>query len=211
MSLLPTSHRLLIDFNRVLMRSWHRVTPLNAPTLPRSGPVIVAPNHTSGLDPLIVQCLIRRPIVWMMAAEYLKLPCSGWFFRAVRVIPVARNGRDSAATRAALRTLAAGEVLGVFPEGRIEPTRELLPLLPGVAVLAERAGAPILPVLLEGSQRRASMLSAFVTPQDATVAFGPLLSPDADGPPHNLLDRLQKSFYQLKKSALRSGPAEEKC
>src|SRR5438552_18531586 len=77
-----------------------------------------------------------------------------------------------AATRAAMRALDAGQVLGVFPEGRIETTREMLPFQTGVPLLAARAGVPIYPAYLDGDQRGREMLAAFVTPCRARILFG---------------------------------------
>jgi 1-acyl-sn-glycerol-3-phosphate acyltransferase len=87
-------------------------------------------------------------------------------------IPVERSGRDSSALRAALRALQAGRVLGVFPEGRIEKDRELLPFQSGPALLALRTGAPVFPAYLDGTQRGSSMLGVFLHAREVEVTFG---------------------------------------
>jgi 1-acyl-sn-glycerol-3-phosphate acyltransferase len=171
---------LLRGFSRIYVRGYHDVVALNACPIPRRGPVIIAPNHTSALDPLVVQAVVRRPIVWMMASEYMDIPMTRWFWRATRIIPVARDGRDSVGARSAIRVLRAGGALGVFPEGRIETARELLPLHTGIFHMAIRAHAPIFPVWLDGSQRNQGMVECFTRRNRTTIIFGNprLKSPD---------------------------------
>ena len=70
--------------------------------MPRRGAAILVCNHVSGLDPMLIQSLVPRLIVWMMAKEYYDLKALAWFYEAVEAIPVQRSGRDLAATRAAL-------------------------------------------------------------------------------------------------------------
>ena len=100
------------------------------------------------------------------------MPGLSWVFRQVGVIPVARSGRDTAATRAAMRALHNGQLLGIFPEGRIEPGDELLPFQSGVALMAMKTGVSVYPVYLDGTQRRLSMLRGFLEAQRAAIAFG---------------------------------------
>src|SRR5436190_238239 len=83
--------------------------------------------NRAALDALLIQSVCPRLITWMMAKEYYAVPGIGWVFRTVGAIPVERSGRDLAATRAAMRALEENAVLGIFPEGRIETDRELLP------------------------------------------------------------------------------------
>jgi 1-acyl-sn-glycerol-3-phosphate acyltransferase len=181
--------RTLFTANRIYSRGYHRMYIQTPPQLPASGPAILVCNHISGLDPLLLQSAVNRPVIWMMAAEYYDIPALGWLFRAVQAIPVNRSGRDMAATRAALRALDRGEVLGVFPEGRIEEgTRDLLPFQTGVAMMALRAKVPIYPAYMDGTNRGMGMLRAFLTPNDIRIRFGPPV-PLAQSPGKPDLDR----------------------
>lgn len=182
----PLTARMLRAGNRFYVRAFHRVVVQTPPELPRTGAAVLVCNHISGLDPLLLQAVIARPIVWMMAREYYELKALRWVYEAVDAIPVDRNGRDSSATRAALRALAAGRVLGVFPEGKIETSRDLLPFQTGVAMMAIRTGTPVFPAYLDGSNRGMEMLEAFVNPNDVRVRFGgqvPLPSGQEKGKP----------------------------
>lgn len=108
----------------------------------------------------------------MMAAEYLSIRPLRPFFETIGVIPVARGTRDTSSTRAALRALGNGEIIGVFPEGRIARTRELLPFHPGAAVLASRTGAPVVPAAIDGTMRGREVFAGFAVPSSARLCFG---------------------------------------
>jgi 1-acyl-sn-glycerol-3-phosphate acyltransferase len=153
-------------------RIYHRIDVIRPCSIPKTGAAILVSNHTSGLDPALIQAVCPRLITWMMAREYYHQPGMRWLFKRIGVIPVDRNDRDVAAMRLALRTLHEGGVLGIFPEGRIETSRELLPFQTGAALMALKTGVPIYPCYLDGSQRNRSMLQAVLLPQHANITFG---------------------------------------
>jgi len=159
--------------NLVWTRLYHHLKVDRRPCLPTVGPAILICNHTSGLDPMFLQSCCSRLIIWMMAREYYEIRALKWAFRTIEAIPVDRNGRDFAATRAAFRALEQGRVVGIFPEGRIETTKELLPFHTGVALMAIKSKAPVFPAFLDGSQRNKEMVSALLRPNQARVSFGP--------------------------------------
>jgi 1-acyl-sn-glycerol-3-phosphate acyltransferase len=159
--------------DKLLARVWHHTVVIRRHPLPPEGAAILVCNHTSGMDPFMIQSVCDRVIVWMMAKEYYEIKALTWAFRTIEAIPVDRFGRDSGSVRAALRALHDGRVLGVFPEGRIETSRELLPFQTGVALMAIKARVPVYPAFLEGSQRNKGMLESFLWPNRATLSFGP--------------------------------------
>ena len=175
---MPTVDRLLSVralkvVNELYCRAFHRldvVTP--PPRLPATGPAILVCNHTSGLDPFLIQSVCPRVITWMMAKEFYDMPGVNLAFRLIGAIPVARSGRDTFATRSAIRALHEGQVLGIFPEGRIERERALMPFQTGVAMMAIKTEVPIVPACLDGTQRGKPMLQAFLDANDAQIAFG---------------------------------------
>ena len=164
--------RALQAANRFFARVYHRLEVLSPPRLPDKGAAILICNHTSGLDPQLIQSVCPRLIVWMMAAEYYEVWGVRQIFRTVGVIPVTRSGRDTTATRAALRALHHGQILGVFPEGKIETTNDLLPFQTGVAMMAMKTGVPVYPAYLDGTQRGMDMIPALLRRQEAAIAFG---------------------------------------
>lgn len=159
--------------DKVLARVWHNTVVLRRHPLPAEGAAILVCNHTSGLDPFMLQSVCERVIVWMMAKEYYDIKALTWAFRIIEAIPVDRAARDTASVRAALRALHDGRILGIFPEGRIEPTPELMEFQTGAALLAIKAKVPVYPAFLEGTQRYKSMPAAFAIPNRGTISFGP--------------------------------------
>ncbi len=164
--------RLLHAVNRAFSRVYHHVDVEGELRLPRSGPAILVSNHISSLDPLLVQSVVHRPIVWMMAKEYFEIRALQWLWDAIRIIPVSRDGKDSSALRAALRALDAGRVLGMFPEGRIAKQRQLLPFETGAALIALRSGAPVTPIYQFGTTFRRPMVRAVLAPQQVKMRVG---------------------------------------
>ena len=105
--------------------------------------------------------------------------------RRIGCIPVNRDGTDLGATKAALRALKNGEVIGIFPQGGIREAEGSLEGKSGVALLALRTGAPVVPFRVEGSPNVPSVLRAVLTPSRMTVRHGPPLrfTPTGEGKP----------------------------
>ena len=119
--------------------------------VPRTGGVILAPNHVSLLDPPLVGVTAgRRPFI--MAKAELFHGIMGWGVQRMGSFPVKRGGADRAALKRARQLLASGEALLVFPEGTRSPDGKLGPPEPGVAMLAHGAKAPIVPVYIAGTE-----------------------------------------------------------
>lgn len=123
--------------------------------IPRDGPVIIAANHTSNLDPIVIGSwlvpTLGRRLQWLGKKELFDWPILGYIARHGGVHPVDRSTADVEAFRLAARILAEGHPLFVFPEGTRSPDGTLQPARDGVAVLALRSGAPIVPVGISGS------------------------------------------------------------
>lgn len=194
--------KLLKCFDVLFSRIYHKVEVLSPGQLPRTGPAILICNHTSGLDPLLIQAPLRRVVVWMMAKEYYELPGLNRVFRALEAIPVDRAARDTTAMRLALRALQEGRVLGLFPEGRIETKRELLPFQAGVAQMAMKAGVPVCPAFLDGTQHGlGDMVPAYLHRQEATIRYGPpvmLERASGKGATDAATARLRDAIWQLR-------------
>jgi 1-acyl-sn-glycerol-3-phosphate acyltransferase len=166
---------LLWHINRGYCAAMHRLVVLNEAPLPEHGPAILIANHTCGVDHLILQAGCRRVLGFMVAQEWYTAPIVSTFARLIRCIPVRRDGRDLSATREALRALADGRVLPIFPEGKITPEsgRTFGPAKPGAAFLTLRARVPVVPAYIRGTPERGLVTDALVTPSHARVLFGP--------------------------------------
>jgi len=121
--------------------------------IPKDGPVIFVPNHCSYIDPPVVGWKSPRRIWAIAKKELLDVPVVGGFIRNMGIIPVDQSGANARATiKAALEQLRMGRAIGIFPEG----TRTRGPFgkaMPGVALIARKSGAPVVPVLLTGTHR----------------------------------------------------------
>jgi 1-acyl-sn-glycerol-3-phosphate acyltransferase len=160
--------------NTLFGRVYHNLEVLSPATVPRQGPAIVVCNHVSPIDPVLVQSACTyRLITWMMAKEYMELPVLGRVFRTLDVIPVDRGSRETGPLRTALRRLAEGRIIGIFPEGKISTTNDLLDFQTGVALMAIRAKVPVIPVYLDGTQRNKEMVPALIERSSSAVTFGP--------------------------------------
>jgi len=126
--------------------------------IPRTGPVIIAANHSSNLDvPVLGSSLmprIGRRFQWLGKRELFDWPVVGWIARNGGVHAIDRGAADVEAFRLAARILEDGHALFVFPEGTRSHDGRLGPGRDGVAVLALRAGASIVPVGISGSYER---------------------------------------------------------
>jgi 1-acyl-sn-glycerol-3-phosphate acyltransferase len=125
--------------------------------IPRDGPVIIAANHASNLDAVVLGSTliprIGRRFQWLGKKELFDWPIVGMLARHGGVHPVDRSTADVDAYRLAKRILDEGHVLFVFPEGTRTPDGALQEARDGVASLALRTGAPIVPVGIAGSDR----------------------------------------------------------
>lgn len=141
--------------------------------IPASGAAIVAANHVSWLDPMAVGSACTRPVRFLIARHVYDTPATRWFYRGMRTIPVEKGGRDPRGMRAALRALARGEVVGIFPEGAgllaAPGEREAHA---GALLLAAASGAPFVPVGLTGTRRAWPPKARFPRPGKVTVRFG---------------------------------------
>lgn len=119
--------------------------------LPAKGPYVIAANHSSFLDPLVLGGMSQPRIVYLMTETVWRSPKLGWFYRWSRTIPLGARGGNRDALRAARAVLEQGRVVGIFPEGGI--SRDGLPMLgnPGAVSLVLQAGVPIVPVGIVGA------------------------------------------------------------
>ena len=125
--------------------------------IPREGPLIIAANHLSNADGVLVggwlTPALGRRIHWLGKREMVDWPVLGQLARAGSVHPVDRGTADIEAFRLAQRILDDGHVLVIFPEGTRSPTGGLQEAKDGLAILAQRTGATILPVGIAGTDR----------------------------------------------------------
>lgn len=149
-------YRICRDILYGLLKLFYGFKVVGAEHLPEKGPIIVVANHTNLIDPIVVGCSLRQRQVCFMAKEELfRIPLFAGLIRRLGAFPVKRGQGDRGAFRAALEVLAAGKVLGMFPEGTRYKDGKIHPVRPGAAFLAVESGAMILPVVFTGTCRLA--------------------------------------------------------
>jgi 1-acyl-sn-glycerol-3-phosphate acyltransferase len=120
--------------------------------VPQDGPLLVASNHLSNADPIILEAAFPRPLFFLGKAELFRNPIFRWVLRRFGGIPVERGTADRAAIRRACAVLEQGIALGIYPEGARSRTAALVKGLPGAGLIALQADSPVLPVAIYGTE-----------------------------------------------------------
>ena len=124
-----------------------------AENVPKTGPVLIASNHLSYLDPPLVGTAVWRPAYFMAKEELFHSRLGGWFIRQLNAFPVQRGSADRASLKHSLDLLSQNKVFVMFPEGTRSETGELGEAEMGVGMIAYRSGAPVVPAYLWGTDR----------------------------------------------------------
>jgi len=118
--------------------------------VPRTGSVLLACNHQSFMDPILVSMLLNREGNYMARHTVFVGRWLKWFFGSLNTFPVRRQTADLGAIKEALRRLKAGKLLVLFPEGTRSYDGQIGPMLPGLSGIAKKAKVPIIPTLVDG-------------------------------------------------------------
>jgi 1-acyl-sn-glycerol-3-phosphate acyltransferase len=138
----------------ILIHSVYRLQKAGLEKIPDEGAAIVVCNHVSYVDALVISAACRRPIRWVMYHRIFAVPLLSFFFRTARAIPIAPAREDAklleAAYDAIARELAAGELIGLFPEGQLTSDGEVGEFRAGIMKVLERTPVPVVPLALSG-------------------------------------------------------------
>jgi len=138
----------------LLIHSVYRLEKSGLENIPGQGPAVLVCNHVSFVDALIIAAACRRPIRFVMDHRIFRTPVLSFVFRTGRAIPIASAREDPALLERAYdeiaRALEAGDLVGIFPEGRITDTGDLYPFRPGIRRIIERTPVPVVPLALRG-------------------------------------------------------------
>lgn len=145
------SLRFLAD---LLIRFFYRLDKQGFEHLPETGPAILVCNHVSFVDSVVIMAAVRRPIRFVMDYRIHRTPVAGFLFRHSRTIPIATAKESPALKEAAFdevaRALNNGELIGLFPEGRITHTGEINHFRYGVGRIVSETPVPVIPMALRG-------------------------------------------------------------
>jgi 1-acyl-sn-glycerol-3-phosphate acyltransferase len=140
-----------------------------ADEIPLDGPVIIACNHLSNWDPILVGLACPREVHFMAKEELFRNRTLGWLIRIYNALPVRRGVMDRRALREASQVLRNGEVLVMFPGGTRDSSGEVRDPKAGVGFIASRNEAPVVPAHITGTNR---LSEAFLRRSRVRVAFG---------------------------------------
>lgn len=142
----------LTALTRVVVFTFARWTIEGSERVPASGPVVLVANHLHLLDPPLIAASLKRRVHPMAKRELFETPLVGWVLWPYGAFPVRRFSADMGALRAARGYLRNGHVVLMFPEGTRSKDARLHPALPGAAMVALLANAPVVPVAITGTE-----------------------------------------------------------
>jgi 1-acyl-sn-glycerol-3-phosphate acyltransferase len=138
----------------MLVHTFYRVRKEGLDHLPEDGPCVIVCNHVSYVDAVVIAATVRRPIRFVMDHRIFRVPLLSFIFRTMRTIPIAPAKEDPAmkdqAFASAREALEAGEIVGIFPEGKLTDTGEMNPFRPGVQQIVAATPVPVIPMALSG-------------------------------------------------------------
>ncbi len=148
--------------------------------VPPSGPVLLASNHQSHLDPVLVGVACPRQMKAMARHTLFFWPLS-WLIRSLGAVPVNREQGAIGGVKATLKMLKDGEAVLLFPEGTRTHDGALQPLMPGFCALARRSAATIVPVTIDGGFRALPRGALLPRRTDVSITFSPPIGPNEYG------------------------------
>jgi len=148
--------------------------------IPESGPFLLAPIHRSNIDTPLAAAVTRRRLRFMGKDSIWKVPGIGWVMSALGAFPVTRGTADREALKRCIAVLEAGEPLVLFPEGTRQSGPVVMPLFDGAAYVAVKAGVPIIPVGIGGSEGVMPKGSKMIRPRKCVVVVGEPITAERD-------------------------------
>ena len=138
----------------MMVHTFYRIRLVHAERIPEEGAAVLVCNHVSYVDAIVIMAESPRPIRFVMDHHIFKSPFAGWVFRHAKAIPIAPSHEDPdmlvRAYEACARALAEGDLVCIFPEGKLTKTGDLNPFRHGVTEIIRRTPAPVVPMALRG-------------------------------------------------------------
>jgi len=160
---------------RIVFATYFRRRVFNAEQVPMEGPVILAANHASFLDPPLVGASSKRPLNYLARDTLFPVPIVGWLLRLWKVVPVDRDGGGAAGLRGIFDRLLHGGAILLFPEGTRTRDGKLQTSRSGIGLVVIKSSAPVVPVRIFGTYEAYGRHVRFPRPRQVTVKFGPRL------------------------------------
>jgi len=165
-------YRLGWQVSRFVFATWFRWRVYHSERVPLTGPVILASNHASILDPPLVGAGVRREINYLGRESLFRFPVVGWLLRNVNTVPVDREGGGAAGLKAILVRLLDGGAIILFPEGTRTRDGNLQPARSGIGLTVIKSTAPVVPVRVFGTFKAYGRQMRFPRPRRVAVKYG---------------------------------------
>ena len=149
--------------------------------IPDTGGFILASNHVSYLDPLVLGVACSRQLSFMARHDLFGVPVLGVWLRNVGAFPLRRNFADIASIKEAIRRLRQAEGLVLFPEGSRSFQGSVQDAQPGIGFMAAKSQVPVVPAFVKGTQRALGRHARLIRPTKIRVYFGKLIYPENSG------------------------------
>jgi 1-acyl-sn-glycerol-3-phosphate acyltransferase len=167
----------LRPFVRTGARLYWRIRLEGTQHIPADGPLIIAPNHVTYADPVLVWLPIRLRVHFMAWDALFDIPVFSWLIRRLRAFPVQLESADPRSTREAVRLLQAGHSVMIFPEAARSPDGRLQRFRPGAFRLASSLHVPVLPVTILGGHDSWPPGRVLPRPGQLSIVYHPVISP----------------------------------
>jgi len=159
-------------FFRTVFKLYFRWRVYNSERVPSEGPVILASNHASFLDPPLVGAGVKRGINYLARENLFRFPVMGWVLRNWQVVPVDREGGGARGLKAILDRLLEGGAIILFPEGTRTRDGKLQPARSGIGLTVIKSDAPLVPVRVFGTFEAYGLQMRFPRPRRVAVKYG---------------------------------------
>jgi 1-acyl-sn-glycerol-3-phosphate acyltransferase len=202
----PLGYRILRGVLRLILRIFFKLKVRGIENLPQSRRVILAGNHTSLMDGVVVMAAYPRKVYFLVAESVFKKKFLGFVSRHLGFIPVKKESLNKEAIREAIRILESRSALGIFPEGRITADGKLTEGKGGVAMIALKTGASVIPFAIEGAYYAWPLLQKYPRRHPIEIRFGkPLDVRDYDFPQeltNDVMEAIKKIKLEEEKDGL---------
>jgi 1-acyl-sn-glycerol-3-phosphate acyltransferase len=186
-------YRLGWQMSRSVLTTYFRARYYNPEHVPLSGPLVLAANHASYIDPPLVGSGLPRDICYLARESLFRFPPMGWLLRGWNSIPVDREAGGAAGLRAVLDSIARGHAVLLFPEGTRTPDGKLQTARSGIGMIAIKGAVPVVPVRVFGTYEAFGRRARFPQPRPVAVKYGYPLN----------LDRWRDEAKQCSKARLK--------
>ena len=180
---------------QTFFKIFNRLEVIGSECVPKTGGVIVAANHTSYLDPLVIGAALKRRATYMAREGLFKIPLVGTFVGSFS-FPVRRGKPQPSTIKEAVKRLNKGELIVMFPEGGRSAEGNILDAKRGVGMIATMSKVPIVPALIRGTEKSLPVGARVVKPAKIKVIFGKPIEINREEPDKQFQERICRDIME---------------